>query len=288
MKITFLSLFADAEQELLYAKACADAMKLWPIPFEERTLTGSYGETLLILSGSPNGSPVILFHPAGCGSVIWYRNVEALGKTHRVIAVDTLGEVNRSRVARPLKHREDLLDWLVQLFDGLQIDRADIIGNSFGGYLGALIAVAMPERVRRLVLISPAATFVRMWPWLWHFVPAYMTRSRILKKWEYDWIWQGYPIDDCIAKMRTISSMSGIPRHRGPEVLSDEDFKRIQAPVLLLIGDHEVIYKPSKAIERAKQLVTNLKAEIVPGGNHNAEYTAAQYVNEKMVSFLSE
>jgi hypothetical protein len=41
--------------------------------------------------------------------------------------------------------------------------------------------------------------------------------------------------------------------------------------VLLLIGDHEVLYKPERVIRRATQLVSDLKAEIVPNANHVAE-----------------
>jgi pimeloyl-ACP methyl ester carboxylesterase len=55
---------------------------------------------------------------------------------------------------------------------------------------------------------------------------------------------------------------------------------------LLLIGDHEVIYNPQHVIQRANSLVTSLKAEIVPNANHNAQYTAPDFVNAKILDFL--
>jgi pimeloyl-ACP methyl ester carboxylesterase len=58
--------------------------------------------------------------------------------------------------------------------------------------------------------------------------------------------------------------------------------------VLLLIGDHEVLYKPERVIERATRLVPNLKAEIVPNANHVAEYTAPDAVNKKILEFLAD
>jgi hypothetical protein len=58
--------------------------------------------------------------------------------------------------------------------------------------------------------------------------------------------------------------------------------------VLLLISDHEVLYKPERVIRRATQLVSDLKAEIVPNANHVAEYTAADVVNERILDFLAD
>jgi pimeloyl-ACP methyl ester carboxylesterase len=55
----------------------------------------------------------------------------------------------------------------------------------------------------------------------------------------------------------------------------------------LLIGDHEVIYKPKDAIRRATRLVPNLKAEIIPNANHIAQYTNAEAVNAKILEFLA-
>jgi pimeloyl-ACP methyl ester carboxylesterase len=58
--------------------------------------------------------------------------------------------------------------------------------------------------------------------------------------------------------------------------------------VLLLIGDREVIYKSEKAIQRATRLVSSLKAEIVPGANHSAQYTASDFVNARILEFLAD
>jgi len=57
--------------------------------------------------------------------------------------------------------------------------------------------------------------------------------------------------------------------------------------MLLLIGDHEVIYKTERAIERATRLVTGLKAEIIPNANHIAEYAAPEFVNKQILDFLA-
>ncbi len=90
-----------------------------------------------------------------------------------------------------------------------------------------------------------------------------------------------------MSQLRAVSAFYGRPRHWNPTIFSDDELRKIQAPVLLLIGDHEVIYKPEDAIRRASRLVPNLKTEIIPNANHIAEYTAPVFVNTAIINFLA-
>ena len=102
----------------------------------------------------------------------------------------------------------------------------------------------------------------------------------------YAWIWQGFPIDDRIQQLRNITALNGLPKHGPPTVFTDTELQKIQNPILLLIGDHEVVYRPDVVFRRATRLIPNLKAEIIPNANHNAQYTNAEVVNEKILTFL--
>jgi pimeloyl-ACP methyl ester carboxylesterase len=283
-----ISVFRSPENEAEYAAAYATALKQWPVPYEDLFVPTRFGDTHLIASGPTDGAPLVLFQPAGCGAAIWYRNVGPLSQRFRTYAVDTISEVNLSVLTRSIRGRQDFADWAADLFDGLQIERADIVGNSFGGFVAASMALYRPERVKKMVLISPAATFVQMWALYWHYSPAYLSGSQELIRKAYDWIWQGFPKDDCITRLRDITRRSGLPRHGPPSVFSDDDLRLIRAPSLLLIGDHEVIYRPVAAMRRAVRLVPGLKAEIVPDANHNAQYTAADWVNAKILDYLMD
>ena len=50
----------------------------------------------------------------------------------------------------------------------------------------------------------------------------------------------------------------------GPAVVPDEALRTLHAPTLLLIGDHEVISDPAKALERARRLIPDFRGELVP------------------------
>ncbi|WP_345297874.1 alpha/beta fold hydrolase [Candidatus Villigracilis affinis] len=102
----------------------------------------------------------------------WYRNVDALSQSYRVYAVDVIGEGNKSRPVKPITSLDDFLQWFTEVIDGLGIDTLYLAGNSYGGFTGAYYAMKLPERIRKLVLIGPAATIYKMRPFYTHmFIP---------------------------------------------------------------------------------------------------------------------
>jgi pimeloyl-ACP methyl ester carboxylesterase len=291
--------FWSPELEAQFNAAYAAVLKQWPIPYEELYVPTRFGDTHVIANGSKEAEPLVLLHPGGGSAAIWYRNVGPLSRYYRTYAVDIIGEMNKSIPTRPITSHREFIDWMADLFDGLHIERAHLIGNSNGGFFALETALYLPGRVKKVVLISPAATFVQMWAWWWHLlIPAHMIapifRSEHLVLTAHKWLGQGFPMDEGYARLQSISKIAGYPRYRptrnkiAPFVFSDEALRKIRTPVLLLIGDHEVIYKPEDAIRRATRLVPGLKAEIVPNANHLAEYTAPDAVNKRILDFLAD
>jgi pimeloyl-ACP methyl ester carboxylesterase len=290
-----IPLFKSPEGEKEYFAAYDAALKQWPVPYEELYISTGLGDTHVIASGPKNTPPLVLLHPPGASATIWYRNVGAFSEHYRTYAVDTISEPNKSILTHPINRShqcQQFAGWMTDLLKGLQIDKTHIVGNSFGGFLALNTVLHIPERIKKAVLISPAATFVQMWAWYWHFIPANMigplVGSKRMLLAAYEWIWQDFPQDDNLSRLRTATAIHGHPRHWFPSVFSDEELLGVRTPLLLLIGDREVIYEPDRVIRRATRMVTGLKAEIVSKANHNAEYTAADVINEKIILFLSE
>jgi pimeloyl-ACP methyl ester carboxylesterase len=295
--VSNMKVFASPKIEAEFTAAYDAALHEWPIRYDEVYIPTSFGETHVIISGPKDAIPVVLLNPGGGSVAIWRYNVEPLSQHFRTFAVDVIGEMNKSIPTRPITNYIDFTHWIVELFKGLNIKDAHIIGNSNGGFFSLNIALHLPELVQKVVLVSPAATFIQYWPMWWHvLVPAHMIapiiHSERLVHRAYAWLWQDFPKDESYAKLNSISKIAGYPRYRptrnsfAPRVFTDEELRQIHKPILLLIGDHEVIYDPRRAIKRAIRLVTGLKAEIIPNANHCAQYTAPEIVNQKILEFL--
>ncbi|MGB9591589.1 MAG: alpha/beta fold hydrolase [Candidatus Kryptoniota bacterium] len=289
---TKIHIFKSPETKAQYDAAYEAMLKRWPIPYQEIFVPTRFGDTHIIASGSQATPPLILFHSAGSGAVQWFRNVGALSEHYRTYAVDVIGEVNRSNTTQKLHTRQEFVDWTTDLFSGLNIASTNLVGNSFGGFLAINTAFYLPERVKKVVLISPAATFLQMWSFYWHiafpYKIGYKLGSKRLIMSGFNWIWQDFPKDECLSRYIELGKTGGFPSNQfPPPVYTDQELREIHTPILLLIGDHEVIYKPERVISRATRLVTGLKAEIIPNANHNAQVTAPDVVNKKILDFFT-
>jgi pimeloyl-ACP methyl ester carboxylesterase len=286
-----IHIFKSLDSKANYEAAYNEMLKRWPVPYQEFYIPTRFGGTHVVASGSQAGQPLVLLHSAGSGAVQWFRNVGALSERYCTYAVDTIGEVNKSITTRKLSMRQEFVDWMIDLFTGLRIEKADLVGNSFGGLLAFNTALYLPEHVKKVVLISPAATFLQIWAFYYHiafpYKIGYVLGSKRLIISGFNWLWQGFPRDECFTRYTEISKTSGFPSNQlTPPVYNDKELRQIRTPMLLLIGDHEVIYNPERVIKRATSLVTGLRSEIIPNANHNAQVTAPEVVNTKILNFL--
>jgi pimeloyl-ACP methyl ester carboxylesterase len=102
-----------------------------------------------------DGPPVVFVHGLSGSSRWWRRNIGALTPHRRVYVVDLIG-FGASRARHPFSLAE-AADYLAQLLDQLELERASLVGHSMGGLIVAELAADAPERLDRLVLVDPAA-----------------------------------------------------------------------------------------------------------------------------------
>lgn len=107
--------------------------------------------------GAPGAPPVVLLH--GAGSNLEEMRLalgERLAAGHRLILVDRPGFGFSEREPREGSSPAHQAKVLREVFDQLGIDRAILVGHSWGGTLSLAFALDSPERVAGLVLIAPA------------------------------------------------------------------------------------------------------------------------------------
>ncbi len=118
---------------------------------------GGYRQHIVELGNAAKGPPVVVLH--GAGANLEEMNLalgERLAARHRVILVDRPGFGFSARERRDGKSPSYQANVLRQVLDQLGIDRAIIVGHSWGGTLALTFALDFPQRVAGLVLIAPA------------------------------------------------------------------------------------------------------------------------------------
>ena len=155
------------------------------------------------------GAPVLFIHGSGPGVSAWanWRLVlPVLAQTRRVIAPDMAGFGFTERVPGAAYTMDAWVQQALDLLDALDIERADVVGNSFGGALALALAIRAPHRVRRLVLMGSVGVPFAITPGLdavWGYTPSFANMRRIMDVFAFD----RALVTDELAQLRYEASM---------------------------------------------------------------------------------
>ncbi len=107
------------------------------------------------------GRPVVCLPGLGGTKASFISTIAALAPNRRVIAIDLPGFGDSDK---PLSGRYNaawFAESVIGLLDALGLERTDVIGNSMGGRVAIELGLDHPDRVRRLVMLSPAMAWLR-------------------------------------------------------------------------------------------------------------------------------
>jgi pimeloyl-ACP methyl ester carboxylesterase len=128
-----------------------------------RTYDTSHGA---ISAAEAGGGPALLaVHGLGGSKASFLPTIGALADGYRVIAVDLPGFGDSVKPLRAPFDAPYFASVMAEVLDAAGVDRAHVVGNSMGGRIGIEMALTMPERVDKLVLLSPAMAWLRPRRW---------------------------------------------------------------------------------------------------------------------------
>lgn len=212
--------------------------------------------------GTPGANPpLVLLH--GGGSMIetsFGRVLPELAKTRQVIAFDQQGHGRTTDILdRPFTF-EQSADDAAALLRHLGVARADFFGYSNGGSIALQIAIRHPKLVRKLVVASAMVKRDGMMPGFWDGM-----RHASL---------ENMPVELRDAYVRVAPRPELLPSFHDKSVKRMLDFEDwpsgavqgIDAPVLLIIGDRDVV-RPEHAVEMMR-LLPRAQLAVLPGTDH--------------------
>lgn len=244
----------------------------WPAGTTTSRLVTAHGTTHLISHGPEGAPPVLLLPGGGATATGWYALAAALGRTHRVHAVDLVGEPGRSvpEDGRPIRTADDLATWLTSLLDALELGSASLVGHSYGAWITLRYALKTPARVDRLVLLDPTNCFtgfspryvLRALPMLLRPTPA---RNAAFLRWEtggaeLDPEWRH--LGALAADFPTVRPVTG-PRPTAAELSA------LKPPTLLLLAERSRAHDISTLAARARAAVPGVETVTLPGATHH-------------------
>lgn len=110
--------------------------------------------------GNLKGEVYVFLHGWGADSSVFRRVIFALPKNISVLLIDFWGFGKTGEPNRPLTVY-DFADEVVDIINSLGITSFSIVGHSFGGRIGIIIASKLNSRVKKLVLVDSAGVVPR-------------------------------------------------------------------------------------------------------------------------------
>jgi 3-oxoadipate enol-lactonase len=129
---------------------------------EQMLIPTRLGRIRVQVRGSRSGTAeAMLFWPSLLMTGdMWAAQADHFGGRHRVILVDPPGH-GGSEPLTGMFGFDDCARCIVDILDGLGIERAHLVGNSWGGMIGGTFAATYPDRVGRAVLMNCTASVAR-------------------------------------------------------------------------------------------------------------------------------
>lgn len=256
-----------------FAAAYDELAGRWPQPLTTLDLGGELGTTHVLACGPSGGPPVVLLPGHGATAPAWFAVARALGGTHRVYAIDPVGDAGLSVASgRAARRPDDLVDWLDGVLGELGLESAAVCGHSYGGWLALRYALARPDRVTRLALLDPTDCFAGLGlAYRLRAVPLLARpgerRARALVGWE-----TGHRAGLDAAAL-TVHALSA--EFRGSKVVLPKrpaaaELRGLRLPVLIMVAQRSRSHDSARMGGRARQLLPSARVVTLAGASHHS------------------
>lgn len=265
-------------------------MRFWPRNTAEMTIPTTKGDAHVIVSGEVGAEPLVLLHGMNATSAMWYPNAKALSKKYRVYAIDFINETNKSTPKEKLKSINSIVAWYIEVFDRLNLDKVKLVGASKGGWIASHIAMKHPERIEKMVLLSPAQTFVWIPPsvglvenLVFEIAPKGKTAHQALSSLSSN-------TNNIEKEFKSLFYYSSVSNEIDATILkmqpySDRELQRLVVPTLVLIGDRDIVNN-QKTVVKVNNLLPNGSSKIIPHAGHFLSIDQARVVNKEILVYM--
>jgi pimeloyl-ACP methyl ester carboxylesterase len=297
--------FRSGKEQSLYLAHYDELAERSALTWDVSMLNTAHGRTLVRVTGPHDAPPLVLLPPrTGHSLNSWGSIIDLVSTNYRVHAVDSIYDFGRSVNAGPASGVADYTQWLGEVFDALDlVSDVNVIGFSRGAWMSAEYLLHAPERLRKVVWLSPGALLL---PYSLRKTP-----SAVL----------GLPMliapSAFTVRLGTRSTMAGAASSGGPageeyerfvaemalgmrcfdlknldfyrieRVLTDDELHGMRVPVLYLAGEREKMYSAREGAARLASVAPQIERCLIPDAGHDLVALRPDVVADRIVRFLA-
>ncbi len=252
-------------------KAYESLAKITNLDFEEINIETKYGNTYIMAMGKMDLPVLILLHGSGINSVMWLNEMNIYKNNYRVYAIDMIGEPGKSEEEQLSFITDDYADWLNEVVEKLDATKVSVVGISLGAWLGTKLATKYNEKIEKLVLLCPAGIGKQKVMFLvqsiFYFMQGEKGMKKLMKK-----VSGGEDLPQEILDYQVLIGKHFNYRREVIPIFSDEEVKRLTMPVLLLVGEDDIMLDSKSTADRLKSLLPHAQINLLKGRGHTIVY----------------
>jgi pimeloyl-ACP methyl ester carboxylesterase len=252
-----------------YRAAYDAVLAQWPGEPEALQVSTDQGRTQVYATGPAGAPPLVLIPGGGATAAAWFAVAHAVGGTHRIYAVDTMGDAGRSEPTRKLTGRDDLVNWLGAVLDGLGVPAAALAGHSYGAWTALAFALRAPDRVTKLALLDPTSCFAPLAPgYVLRALPLLLTHRPAAMDSVLRWETRGQHLDPAWRELMCLGATqpSRIVMPRRP---NDAEFAGFTVPTLVALAERSRAHDVRKVAASARRVLPGAGLVTISGAAHH-------------------
>jgi pimeloyl-ACP methyl ester carboxylesterase len=243
-----------------------------------------------------DGPPLVLLHGFLCDSRCWRPQLRGLGARFRVVAWDAPGAGSSSDPPESFT----VTDWAEALgafLNAIGVERAHVLGLSWGGLLAQEFYRLRPSRVDRLVLADTYAGWKGS-------LPAEMVEQRrarcyrdaarpkeeVVAEWVPVEFFYDAPAELAASMAAVVNDFHPLGFRLMTQALADTDtstmLATIAAPTLLVWGDGD-LRSPLSIAEQFQTAIPHSELVVIPGAGHVSNMEKPEEFNAVVDAFLT-
>lgn len=284
-----------SQGRLAYERAYDEAMAAMPAPTVIRDVPTRFGTVRAYGWTSPahHGElPIVLLPGRSSGVPMWTEQVHLLAPHRDIYAFDALGDAGRSAQVVPLHAYADQAVWVEDTLAGLKLERAHLVGHSFGGATAVIHAQRSPARVASLTLLEPA--FVLAYPPASTFVWATVATAPVPQAWRDHALARigGVEVeevrsDDAVGRMIALGTQHYQAALPTPKLRSAQDLHSLPMPVYVAIAEHDSLAGGQSAVDRSGALARGT-VQVWPDTTHSLPMQAGAALTDRLQQWWAQ
>ena len=232
----------------------------------------------------------MLIHGSGMNARSWVRQLQGLGGTLRMVALDLPGHGESD--SAPAASVEDYAAAAAHFLVALDSGPVVIVGHSLGGAIAIALAARRPDLVRGLVLVASCVRLPlvdSVGERLVAYLPGSLRRLLFFSMVKKVLFAPDAPADAIIVTMQELRAcrpetiVNDVRAARAMDLT--EQARALDAPTLVLVGSRDRLTTPALA-ERLRGLIPGARLRIADGAGHMLPLEAPDWVNREIVDFI--